>query len=97
MWNEQVAAGYVLYGSSTMLVYTTGHGVNGFTYEPSLGEYLLSHPNIKIKTTGAIIRSTKVIPNILNKKLEIILITVMTKKYSARYIGSLVSDFHRIY
>src|SRR6187402_3857256 len=52
--DEQVAAGYVLYGSSTMLVYTTGHGVNGFTYESTLGEYFLSHPNMKIPEDGKI-------------------------------------------
>src|SRR5262245_6775607 len=51
---EQVAAGYILYGSSTMLVYTTGHGVNGFTYEPSLGEYFLSHPDLRMPEDGQI-------------------------------------------
>src|SRR3989337_3009753 len=51
---EQVAAGYVLYGSSPMLVYTTGHGVNGFTYEPSLGEYFLSHPDLKMPEEGKV-------------------------------------------
>ena len=51
---EQVVAGYVIYGSSTMLVYTTGHGVNGFTLDPSIGEFCLSHPNIKSPTTGEI-------------------------------------------
>lgn len=51
---EQVAAGYVVYGSSTMLVYTTGKGVNGFTLDPSIGEFCLSHPNIKIPTQGRI-------------------------------------------
>jgi fructose-1,6-bisphosphatase I len=49
---QQVAAGYVLYGSSTMLVYTTGHGVNGFTLDPSIGEFCLSHPNMKMPETG---------------------------------------------
>src|SRR5687767_15487673 len=52
--SEQVAAGYVLYGSSTMLVYTTGFGVNGFTYEPTLGEYFLSHPTMTIPADGRI-------------------------------------------
>ena len=52
----QVAAGYVIYGSSTMLVYTTGQGVHGFTLDPSIGEFLLSHPNIRIPDTGAISR-----------------------------------------
>ena len=49
---EQLAAGYFIYGSSTMMVYTTGHGVNGFTLDPSLGEFLLSHENIRIPTRG---------------------------------------------
>ncbi|BAS49512.1 fructose-1,6-bisphosphatase [Aggregatibacter actinomycetemcomitans NUM4039] len=52
--NRQVAAGYIVYGSSTMLVYTTGHGVNGFTYDPSLGVFCLSHENIQIPQTGKI-------------------------------------------
>ena len=52
--SEQVAAGYVIYGSSTMLVYTTGYGVNGFTLDPSIGEFCLSHPDIQIKKTGSI-------------------------------------------
>src|SRR5690606_31829045 len=51
---EQVAAGYIVYGSSTMLVYTTGCGVNGFTLDPSIGEFCLSHPNMKIPKTGTI-------------------------------------------
>jgi len=51
---QQVAAGYVVYGSSTMLVYSTGQGVNGFTLEPSVGEFLLSHPNLKIPEVGSI-------------------------------------------
>ena len=59
---EQVAAGYILYGSSTMLVYTTGHGVNGFTYEPTLGEYVLSHPDMTMPENGKSIRSTKALP-----------------------------------
>ena len=49
---QQVAAGYVLYGSSTMLVYSTGHGVHGFTFDPTIGEFLLSHPDIKTPATG---------------------------------------------
>jgi fructose-1,6-bisphosphatase I len=51
---DQVAAGYVIYGSSTMLVYTTGHGVNGFTLEPSIGEFCLSHENMRIPDDGTI-------------------------------------------
>ena len=55
---RQVAAGYVIYGSSTMLVYTTGQGVHGFTLDPSIGEFLLSHPNIRIPAVAGISRST---------------------------------------
>ena len=50
--NEQVAAGYILYGPSTMLVFTTGAGVNGFTYEPTLGEYILSHQEMTVPSNG---------------------------------------------
>lgn len=57
--SEQVAAGYFLYGTSTMLVYTTGQGVHGFTLDPSVGEFLLSHPDIRIPETGASIRSMR--------------------------------------
>jgi fructose-1,6-bisphosphatase I len=93
---EQVAAGYILYGSSTMLVYTTGQGVNGFTYETTLGEYVLSHPNIVIKpdantysinegNSNSFVQAG--IHNYLNEcKLE---------QFAGRYIGSLVADIHR--
>lgn len=92
---EQVAAGYILYGSSTMLVYTTGHGVNGFTYEPSLGEYFLSHPDLRMPEDGQIFsvnegQSLSFAPGVtryLNYCKE--------KAFTARYIGSLVADFHR--
>lgn len=92
---HQVAAGYVLYGSSTMMVYTTGYGVNGFTYEASLGEFFLSHPSIKAPETGNIYS--------LNEGLELeweggvksFVKDCKEKKYQSRYIGSLVADFHR--
>lgn len=98
---EQVAAGYIIYGSSTMFVYTTGHGVNGFTLDPSIGEFLLSHPNIKIPPKCNIYSLNegnyrKFFPGIkeylrhIKGKFD-----PTMKPYSSRYIGSLVADFHR--
>jgi len=93
--SEQVAAGYVLYGSSTMMVYTTGHGVNGFTYEPSLGEYFLSHPDLKMPVDGKIYSinegSSGSFPNGVRQYIQY----CKDQNYTARYIGSLVADFHR--
>lgn len=93
--SEQVAAGYVLYGSSTMLVYTTGHGVNGFTYEPSLGEYFLSHPNMKIPEEGKIYSVNEGSANSFSQPVKDYVQYCKDKNYTARYIGSLVADFHR--
>jgi fructose-1,6-bisphosphatase I len=99
--DEQVAAGYIIYGSSTMLVYTTGHGVNGFTLQPSIGEFFLSHPNMKIPEDGAIYSMNEGNLNSCEKGVQeyIAWCKESDKKtnrpYSARYIGSLVSDFHR--
>ncbi len=99
---EQVAAGYIIYGSSTMLVYTTGHGVNGFTYDSSLGSFFLSHPNIKIKEDGAIYSVNEGNSNEFAEGVSQYIdyckssdATTGKKSYSARYIGSLVADFHR--
>ncbi len=99
--NDQVAAGYVIYGSSTMLVYTTGKGVNGFTYDPGVGIFYLSHPNMKIPENGKIYsinegninKSSKGVQQYINYCQEIDKKT--NRPYSARYIGSLVADFHR--
>jgi fructose-1,6-bisphosphatase I len=99
--SDQVAAGYVIYGSSTMLVYTTGHGVNGFTLEPSIGEFCLSHPDMKIPDDGAIYSINEGNLNISPKGVQeyVAWCKELDKKtnrpYSARYIGSLVADFHR--
>jgi len=99
--DEQVAAGYIIYGSSTMLVYTTGHGVNGFTLQPSIGEFFLSHPNMKIPEDGVIYSMNEGNLNSCEKGVQeyIAWCKVNDKKtnrpYSARYIGSLVADFHR--
>jgi fructose-1,6-bisphosphatase I len=92
---DQVAAGYVLYGSSTMLVYTTGHGVNGFTYEPSLGEYFLSHPDMKMPEEGKIYSVNEGSANSFTQPMKSYLQYCKDQQYSARYIGSLVADFHR--
>jgi len=93
--SKQVAAGYVLYGSSTMLVYTTGFGVNGFTYESSLGEFFLSHPNIQAPKDGNIYSINEGSEFEWNKGVQDYIRLCKEKGYSARYIGSLVADFHR--
>ena len=92
---KQVAAGYVIYGSSTMLVFTTGNGVAGFTYDPSIGVFCLSHPNMKIPTDGKIYSINE--GNIKSSPLGVqtYVSECQDKSYSARYIGSLVADFHR--
>ena len=98
---NQVAAGYVLYGSSTMLVYTTGNGVHGFTFEPSLGEFLLSHSSIRTPERGRVysvnesnyFRWTDGVKRYVDwLKMED---GDSGRPYSARYVGSLVADFHR--
>ncbi|PJG82555.1 class 1 fructose-bisphosphatase [Caviibacterium pharyngocola] len=99
--NRQVAAGYIVYGSSTMLVYTTGNGVNGFTYDPSLGVFCLSHENIQIPTDGKIysINEGQYLKFPMGVKKYIKYCQEEDKQtnrpYTSRYIGSLVSDFHR--
>jgi len=93
--SEQVAAGYILYGSSTMLVYTTGHGVNGFTYEPSLGEYFLSHPDMQMPEDGKIYSINEGSANSFGKPVKDYIQYCKDHNYTARYIGSLVADFHR--
>ncbi|HEY8513272.1 MAG TPA: class 1 fructose-bisphosphatase [Cyclobacteriaceae bacterium] len=92
---EQVAAGYILYGSSTMLVYTTGHGVNGFTLEPTLGEYVLSHPNMTIPEDGATYSINEGMANHFPEQVRQYVQFCKDNNYRARYIGSLVADFHR--
>ncbi len=98
---EQVAAGYVIYGSSTMLVYTTGKGVNGFTLDPSIGEFCLSHPQMKIPDNGAIYSINEGnyvhFPEGVKKYLKYCQIEDATtlRPYISRYIGSMVADIHR--
>lgn len=93
--SEQVAAGYLLYGSSTMLVYTTGRGVNGFTYDPSLGEFFLSHANMRIPENGNIYSINEGSYRSFEPKVQQYIESCKDKKLTARYIGSLVADFHR--
>jgi fructose-1,6-bisphosphatase I len=93
--SEQVAAGYILYGSSTMLVYTTGHGVNGFTHEPSLGEYFLSHPTMQMPPDGKVYSINEGSSNSFSKNMKDYIQYCKDTYYTARYIGSLVADFHR--
>ena len=98
---EQVAAGYVIYGSSTMLVYTTGKGVNGFTLDPSIGEFCLSHPNMKIPKDGTIYSINEGnyvhFPDGVKKYLKYCQIEDQqtSRPYTSRYIGSMVADIHR--
>ncbi|MDR2104594.1 MAG: class 1 fructose-bisphosphatase [Deferribacteraceae bacterium] len=93
-----VAAGYIVYGSSTMLVYTTGRGVNGFTLDPSVGEFILSHPDMTIPETGHIYSVNEANfskwDSITQAYVEELKNNTETP-YIARYIGSLVADFHR--
>ncbi|MFM2156833.1 MAG: hypothetical protein RL516_1582 [Bacteroidota bacterium] len=98
---EQVAAGYVIYGSSTMLVYTTGKGVNGFTLDPSIGEFCLSHPDMKIPEDGVLYSINEGnythFPEGVKKYIKYCQEEdkATNRPYSSRYIGSLVADFHR--
>ena len=99
--DRQVAAGYVIYGSSTMFVYTTGNGVNGFTLDPTIGEFCLSHPDIKTPTAGRIYSVNEgyyvKFPDGVKKFIKYCQENDPATKrpYTSRYIGSLVSDVHR--
>ena len=100
---NQVAAGYVVYGSSTILVYTTGNGVNGFTLDPSIGEFLLSHPNIRTPDNGTMYSINEGNYNSwedgLKRYIKWMQVEDATSQprrpYTTRYIGSFVADFHR--
>jgi len=99
--SEQVAAGYVIYGSSTMLVYTTGEGVAGFTLDPSIGEFLLSHPKIEIPARGKIYSVNEGYEERWDEGTKAWVRHLKNPEggpghpYRARYIGSMVSDVHR--
>lgn len=98
---QQIAAGYVLYGSSVMLVYTTGKGVHGFTLDPTVGEFLLSHPDIRIPSRGKTYSinegnaaswddgTERYVAHLKEKDVE------TNRPYTSRYVGTLVADFHR--
>jgi len=99
--SRQLCAGYVMYGSSTMMVYTTGYGVHGFTFEPSVGDFMLSNPNIRTPPRG---RTYSVNEGNYFKWSEGVKRYVdyvkmedasTSRPYSSRYVGSLVADFHR--
>jgi fructose-1,6-bisphosphatase I len=99
--SKQVAAGYIIYGSSTMLVYSTGRGVFGFTLDPSIGEFCLSHYDIKTPSDGVIYSINEgnyaKMPRAIQQYIKYCQVEDKNsnRPYSARYIGSLVSDFHR--
>jgi fructose-1,6-bisphosphatase I len=96
---KQVAAGYVVYGSSTMLVYSAGTGVHGFTLDPSIGAYLMSHENMRMPPAGSIYScneaNSESFPAPYQKFLHQLRGGETGRTYSSRYIGSLVADFHR--
>jgi fructose-1,6-bisphosphatase I len=96
----QVAAGYVIYGSSTMMVYTTGQGAHGFTLDPSLGEFLLSHPNIRIPSVGRYLSVNDSYHGQWEPEVQALMRYYRGQEggrqpMSTRYVGSLVADFHR--
>ena len=97
--NQQVAAGYVIYGTSTMLAYTTGDGVNGFTLNPAIGSYYLSHPNMQFPEDGQIYSVNEGnyihFPQGVKNYIKYCQKEEGNRPYTSRYIGSLVSDFHR--
>jgi len=99
--SEQVAAGYIIYGSSTMLVYTTGKGVNGFTLDPSIGEFCLSHPDMKIPKDGLIYSINEGyythFPDGVKKYIKYCQVEdeATNRPYTSRYTGSMVADLHR--
>ncbi|HET9424921.1 MAG TPA: class 1 fructose-bisphosphatase [Gemmatimonadaceae bacterium] len=98
--HQQVAAGYVIYGSSTMLVYTTGQGAHGFTLDPALGEFLLSHPDIRMPEAGRYLSVNDSYeqywaPDVVTLMRKYKGLADGRKPLNGRYVGSLVADFHR--
>ncbi len=97
---RQVAAGYILYGSSTMMVYTTGQGAHGFTLDPTIGEFLLSHPHIRIPESGKFLSVNDSYEQHWDDPVRQLMrhyrgLDGTRKPLSVRYVGSLVADFHR--
>ncbi len=93
---RQVAAGYVLYGTSTILVYTTGRGVNGFTLDPSIGEFCMSHRNMRIPENGQNYSVNQGYYSKFDLEMRRYIDHCSDQNYGLRYIGSMVSDIHRI-
>jgi fructose-1,6-bisphosphatase I len=97
--SRQIAAGYVLYGSSTMLIYSVGNGVHGFTLDPSIGVFILTHPNLRIPRQGQYYSINEAysdsFPPVYSRFLERLKNGALGKQYSLRFVGSLVADFHR--
>ena len=97
--SRQIAAGYVLYGSSTMLIYSVGNGVHGFTLDPSIGVFILTHPNLRIPRQGQYYSINEAysgsFPPVYTRFLERLKNGALGKQYSSRFVGSLVADFHR--
>jgi fructose-1,6-bisphosphatase I len=96
---KQIGAGYVVYGSSTIMVYTVGNGVHGFTLDPAIGAYVLSHPNIKMPNQGTYYSVNEAyretFPAGYNRFIDQMKNGSLNRKYASRYIGSMVADFHR--
>ncbi len=96
---RQVAAGYVVYGSSVILVYTAGNGVHGFTLDPAIGAYVLSHENIRMPQQGKYYSVNEAyadsFPEVYRTYLDRLRKGALGQKYGSRYIGSMVADFHR--
>jgi len=97
--NKQVAAGYVVYGPSTMMVYTAGRGVHGFTLDPAIGAYVLSHPDIRIPEQGKFYSVNEAyrdtFPAPYQRYLERLRTGALGRKYGSRYVGSMIADIHR--
>jgi fructose-1,6-bisphosphatase I len=96
---KQVAAGYVVYGSSTILVYTAGRGVFGFTLDPTIGAYVLSHENLRMPQQGSFYSvneaNANAFPEVYRDYITCLRNSGLGREYSLRYVGSLVADFHR--
>src|SRR3954469_7020320 len=97
---RQVAAGYIIYGSSTMMVYTTGQGAHGFTLDPSIGEFLLSHPNIRTPNSGRYLSVNDSYERLWSEDVRALMrryrgLDGQRAAMNVRYVGSLVADFHR--
>lgn len=96
---KQIAAGYVVYGSSTVLIYSSGHGVHGFTLDPLVGSYILTHENIRMPEQGQYYSINEAycdrFPSLYLKYLRRLRSGELGRRYSSRFIGSMVADFHR--